>query len=74
MTVSCYLGEFIYFCFCQMKPFIFLFLLLLSQITYGILFSLVVTFVSDVLSTSGEKASLSSDSSFRNEFHELVSC
>ncbi|KAK3156306.1 hypothetical protein QOZ80_2AG0105440 [Eleusine coracana subsp. coracana] len=42
------------------------------QITYGVLFSLVVTFVSDVLSTSGEKASLSSDSSFRHEFHDLV--
>jgi hypothetical protein len=43
------------------------------QITYGILFSLVVTFVSDALSTSHEKASLPSDSSFRREFHELVS-
>ncbi|KAM0920997.1 hypothetical protein ACQ4PT_007209 [Festuca glaucescens] len=42
------------------------------QITYGVLFSLVVTFVSDALSTSHEKASLPSDSSFRREFHELV--
>ncbi|XP_015688500.2 nuclear pore complex protein NUP205 [Oryza brachyantha] len=43
------------------------------QITYGVLFSLVVTFVSDALSTSHEKASLSSsDSSFRCDFHELV--
>ncbi|TVU02504.1 hypothetical protein EJB05_51989 [Eragrostis curvula] len=42
------------------------------QITYGVLFSLVVSFVSDILSTSGERASLSSDSSFRHEFHELV--
>jgi nuclear pore complex protein Nup205 len=43
------------------------------QITYGVLFSLVVTFVSDALSTSHEKPSLSSsDSSFRRDFHELV--
>uniref|UniRef100_A0A0E0JX12 Nuclear pore complex protein NUP205 n=1 Tax=Oryza punctata TaxID=4537 RepID=A0A0E0JX12_ORYPU len=43
------------------------------QITYGVLFSLVVTFVSDALSTSHEKPSLSSsDSSFRHDFHELV--
>lgn len=42
------------------------------QITYGVLFSLVATFISDALSTL-EKASLSSsDSSFRREFHELV--
>ncbi|CAD6247641.1 unnamed protein product [Miscanthus lutarioriparius] len=42
------------------------------QITYGVLFSLVATFISDALSTP-EKASLSSsDSSFRREFHELV--
>lgn len=44
------------------------------QITYGVLFSLVITFVSDALSNSHEKTSLpSSDSSFRHEFHELVS-
>ncbi|VAI45227.1 unnamed protein product [Triticum turgidum subsp. durum] len=43
------------------------------QITYGVLFSLVITFVSDALSNSHEKTSLpSSDSSFRHEFHELV--
>ncbi|PAN04611.1 hypothetical protein PAHAL_1G079100 [Panicum hallii] len=43
------------------------------QITYGVLFSLVATFISDALSTSHEKGSLSSyDSSFRHEFHELV--
>nr|CAB3446029.1 unnamed protein product [Digitaria exilis] len=43
------------------------------QITYGVLFSLVATFISDALSTSHEKGSLSSsDSSFRSEFHELV--
>ncbi|RLN07047.1 hypothetical protein C2845_PM11G20510 [Panicum miliaceum] len=43
------------------------------QITYGVLFSLVATFISDALSTSHDKGSLSSsDSSFRHEFHELV--
>uniref|UniRef100_A0A0D9VDH3 Nuclear pore complex protein NUP205 n=1 Tax=Leersia perrieri TaxID=77586 RepID=A0A0D9VDH3_9ORYZ len=43
------------------------------QITYGVLFSLVVTFVSDALSSSHERAFLSSsDSSFRRDFHELV--
>ncbi|KAL6604475.1 hypothetical protein ACP70R_042902 [Stipagrostis hirtigluma subsp. patula] len=43
------------------------------QITYGVLFSLVITFVSDALHTSHEKTSLSSyDSSFRHEFHDLV--
>ncbi|OEL25614.1 Nuclear pore complex protein NUP205 [Dichanthelium oligosanthes] len=43
------------------------------QITYGVLFSLVATFISDALSTSHGKASVSSsDSSFRHEFHELV--
>ncbi|KAL6888297.1 hypothetical protein ACP4OV_009323 [Aristida adscensionis] len=43
------------------------------QITYGILFSLVITFVSDALRTSHEKASLPSyDSSFRHDFHDHV--
>ncbi|CAN6243490.1 unnamed protein product [Urochloa humidicola] len=43
------------------------------QITYGVLFSLVATFISDALSTSHDKGSLLlSDSSFRREFHELV--
>lgn len=73
MVVSCYRVNSCIGC-CQMKSYFFSLYLLSSQITYGVLFSLVVTFVSDVLSTSGEKASLSSDSSFRHEFHDLVSC
>ncbi|KAG2649317.1 nuclear pore complex protein NUP205-like isoform X3 [Panicum virgatum] len=42
------------------------------QITYGVLFSLVATFISDALSTHEKGSLLSSDSSFRHEFHELV--
>ncbi|OIV97223.1 hypothetical protein TanjilG_02931 [Lupinus angustifolius] len=43
------------------------------QITFSLLFALVVAFVSDGLSTVPDKASiLSSDASFRREFHELV--
>ncbi|WVZ77434.1 hypothetical protein U9M48_025299 [Paspalum notatum var. saurae] len=42
------------------------------QITYGVLFSLVATLISDALSTHEKAPLLSSDSSFRHEFHELV--
>ncbi|KAI4335735.1 hypothetical protein L6164_014349 [Bauhinia variegata] len=43
------------------------------QITFSLLFSLVIAFVSDGLSTVPDKASiLSSDASFRREFHEIV--
>lgn len=43
------------------------------QIIFSLLFSLVIAFVSDALSAVPDKASvLSSDSSFRCEFHELV--
>lgn len=43
------------------------------QITYGILFSLVIAFTSDALSTVPEKASvLSRDASFRQEFQDIV--
>ncbi|KAL2929631.1 hypothetical protein RDABS01_035041 [Bienertia sinuspersici] len=43
------------------------------QITYGILFSLVIVFTSDALSTVPEKVSLlSQDASFRQEFQEIV--
>ncbi|OIV96178.1 hypothetical protein TanjilG_14855 [Lupinus angustifolius] len=43
------------------------------QITFSLLFALVVAFVSDGLSTVLDKASvLSSNASFRCEFHELV--
>ncbi|KAL8128568.1 hypothetical protein V2J09_017723 [Rumex salicifolius] len=43
------------------------------QITYGILFSLIIAFVSDALSNLPEKASaLAQDTSFRKEFHEIV--
>ncbi|XP_010688007.2 nuclear pore complex protein NUP205 [Beta vulgaris subsp. vulgaris] len=43
------------------------------QITYGILFSLVIAFTSDALSTVPEKVSvLSCDASFRQEFQEIV--
>ncbi|TKY73179.1 nuclear pore [Spatholobus suberectus] len=43
------------------------------QITFCLLFALVIAFVSDGLSTVPDKASvLSSDTSFRHEFHELV--
>lgn len=43
------------------------------QITYGILFSLVIAFTSDALSTVPEKVSvLSQDASFRQEFQEIV--
>lgn len=43
------------------------------QITFSLLFALVIAFVSDGLSTVPDKASvLSSNTSFRHEFHELV--
>ncbi|XP_026656857.2 nuclear pore complex protein NUP205 isoform X1 [Phoenix dactylifera] len=43
------------------------------QITFSLLFSLVIAFMSDALSTIPNKAStLSLDASFRYEFHELV--
>ncbi|KAG0532241.1 hypothetical protein BDA96_04G092100 [Sorghum bicolor] len=42
------------------------------QITYGVLFSLVATFISDALSPLEKALLSSSDSSFRREFHELV--
>ncbi|XP_021760813.1 nuclear pore complex protein NUP205-like [Chenopodium quinoa] len=43
------------------------------QITYGILFSLVIAFTSDALSTVPEKVSvLSRDVSFRQEFQDIV--
>ncbi|XP_073116730.1 nuclear pore complex protein NUP205 isoform X3 [Elaeis guineensis] len=43
------------------------------QITFSLLFSLVIAFMSDALSTVPNKAStLSLDASFRYEFHELV--
>ncbi|MED6124108.1 hypothetical protein PIB30_056009 [Stylosanthes scabra] len=43
------------------------------QITFSLLFTLVIAFVSDGLSTVPDKASvLSSNASFRREFHELV--
>ncbi|KAL2224945.1 UNVERIFIED_CONTAM: Nuclear pore complex protein, partial [Sesamum indicum] len=42
-------------------------------IAYGLLFSLVITFISDALGTVPNKASvLSQDASFRREFHEIV--
>lgn len=47
--------------------------LLFMQITFSLLFSLVIAFVSDAL--SADKASvLSRDASFRREFHETVRC
>ncbi|KAM1173424.1 hypothetical protein ACFX13_026753 [Malus domestica] len=43
------------------------------QITFSLLFSLVIAFVSDALNAVPDKASvLSSDASFRHEFHEIV--
>ncbi|XP_021855676.2 nuclear pore complex protein NUP205 [Spinacia oleracea] len=43
------------------------------QITYGILFSLVIAFTSDALSTVPEKVSvLARDASFRQEFQDIV--
>ncbi|ESW10307.1 hypothetical protein PHAVU_009G198200 [Phaseolus vulgaris] len=43
------------------------------QITFCLLFALVIAFVSDGLSTVPDKASvLSSNTSFRQEFHELI--
>ncbi|KAI5441240.1 nuclear pore complex protein NUP205 isoform X1 [Lathyrus oleraceus] len=43
------------------------------QITFSLLFALVIAFVSDGLGTVPDKASvLSSNTSFRHEFHELV--
>ncbi|XP_059635097.1 nuclear pore complex protein NUP205 [Cornus florida] len=43
------------------------------QITYSLLFSLVITFISDALSAVPGKASvLSHDASFRHEFQEIV--
>ncbi|KAL2237578.1 UNVERIFIED_CONTAM: Nuclear pore complex protein, partial [Sesamum indicum] len=42
-------------------------------IAYSLLFSLVIAFLSDALSTVPNKASvLSQDASFRHEFHEIV--
>ncbi|XLR42136.1 hypothetical protein HN51_020331 [Arachis hypogaea] len=43
------------------------------QITFSLLFTLVISFISDGLNTVPDKASvLSSNASFRREFHELV--
>ncbi|KAJ6832491.1 nuclear pore complex protein NUP205 isoform X2 [Iris pallida] len=43
------------------------------QITFGLMFSLVISLVSDALGASIDKSSmLSHDASFRHEFHELV--
>ncbi|KAL0410679.1 UNVERIFIED_CONTAM: Nuclear pore complex protein [Sesamum latifolium] len=43
------------------------------QIAYSLLFSLVIAFISDALSTVPNKAPvLSQDASFRREFHEIV--
>ena len=43
------------------------------QITFSLLFSLVIAFVSDALNAVPDKASvLSHDASFRHEFHEIV--
>ncbi|KAK9947570.1 hypothetical protein M0R45_003188 [Rubus argutus] len=43
------------------------------QITFSLLFSLVIAFVSDALSAAPDKASvLSRDASFRHDFHEIV--
>ncbi|KAL8040622.1 hypothetical protein ABFX02_10G109900 [Erythranthe guttata] len=43
------------------------------QITFSLLFSLVIAFISDALSTTADKASvLSNDASFRREFNEIV--
>lgn len=43
------------------------------QITYSLLFSLIITFVSDALSAAPGKSSvLSIDASFRKEFHEML--
>ncbi|XP_021276501.1 nuclear pore complex protein NUP205 isoform X2 [Herrania umbratica] len=43
------------------------------QITYSLLFSLIIAFISDALSAVSDKSSiLSHDASFRKEFHEIV--
>ncbi|OMO81108.1 hypothetical protein CCACVL1_12606 [Corchorus capsularis] len=43
------------------------------QITYSLLFSLIIAFISDALSAVSDKSSvLSHDTSFRKEFHEIV--
>lgn len=43
------------------------------QITFSLLFSVVIAFVSDALSAAPDKTSvLSCDASFRHEFHEIV--
>ncbi|KAK4781282.1 hypothetical protein SAY87_017388 [Trapa incisa] len=43
------------------------------QVTFSLLFSLIISFISDALSAIPDKASvLSQDASFRNEFHEMV--
>lgn len=43
------------------------------QVTFSLLFSLVIAFISDALSAVPDKASiLSHDASFRKEFHETV--
>ncbi|XP_072964597.1 nuclear pore complex protein NUP205 [Typha angustifolia] len=42
------------------------------QITFGLLFSLVIAFTSDALCTVPDQISMLSDASFRKEFHELV--
>ncbi|KAM7512709.1 hypothetical protein LguiB_011584 [Lonicera macranthoides] len=47
--------------------------ILKHQITYSLLFSIIIAFMSDALSTVSDKASiLSRDASFRREFHETV--
>lgn len=44
-----------------------------TQITFSLLFSLVIALISDALSAVPDKASLlSRDASFRHEFHEIV--
>ncbi|KAK7411232.1 hypothetical protein VNO78_02665 [Psophocarpus tetragonolobus] len=58
--------------FCSENVLLIIFTLFL-QITFCLLFALVIAFVSDGLSTVPDKASvLSSNISFRHEFHDLV--
>lgn len=50
-----------------------IYIFMFMQITFSLLFSLVIAFISDALSAVPDKASvLSHDASFRHEFHEIV--
>lgn len=61
------------FCVCSLHLLFFFVFHPCVQITYSLLFSLIIAFLSDALSAVSDNSSiLSHDASFRKEFHEIV--